>query len=196
MSNNQNGKNIIGGANAFGMRPRAGFTLVEVLTALFIVMVGILSGYTLVNQSISSSNSISMRMTAAYLGKEGIEIVKSIRDGNYMKMHYGAGTYDWTDGLAGNVDCSTAGCIAQYDSLELLDASDTAIDKPLKYSATDGFQYSAGDNTAYKRTILIVFYPNGDPNLEFLDVRVSISWLDHGKSRSITIRENLYNSWE
>jgi len=185
----------------FGARSRDAFTLVEVVTALFIIMVGIMGGYDLVNQSIVASKSISMRMTAAYLGKEGIEIAKSVRDGNYLKIHYGEdGDHNWVDGLGTggvpplNIDCSS-GCIGQYNSDAL---SNVNTNQPLKYSPSTGFYaYTFGGgvtdavNTVYQRKITITV-----PSSDVLEVRVAVSWFEHGNSHLITVRENIYNWWD
>ena len=182
------------------VRPRAAFTLVEVVTALFIVMVGIIGAYGLVNQAIVSANSASMRMTAAYLGKEGIEIVKNIRDTNYLESIQAAtGAYTWRNGLAaGGVpaapDCS-GGCAAQYDSTQLSTANSGS---PLKYSSSTGFfSYSDADavDTGYKRLIKVIYHPI-DPVRDYLEIIVTVSWPDHGNNSSLTVRENIYNWWQ
>ncbi len=185
-------------ANIFKFRPRAAFTLVEVVTALFIIMVGIFGGYELVNKSIVAAKSISMRLTAVYLGKEGVEIVKSIRDTNYLKIHYGAdGAYTWTNGLAaGGVPSSTdctipnGGCIAQSDSSRLSNVNDTDVNQPLKYSDSTGFGYLAGNVTAYKRKITIT------PQVDYLNVVVTVTWSEHGNDHATVVRENIYNWWQ
>lgn len=181
--------------NIFNVRSQAAFTLVEVVTALFIAMVGIFGAYQLVNQSIASANSLSMRLTAAYLGKEGIEIVKNIRDTDYLKIHYNEeGAYNWINGLVlggvpSSVDCS-GGCIAQYDSPRLLGAGDTDISQPLKYSSSTGFGYSTGNNTAYKRLITVTSQGT------YLNISVAVRWSEHGNSHLMTVRENIYNWWQ
>jgi hypothetical protein len=170
------------------------------VTALFIVMVGVVSAYNLLNQTIAASSSISMRLTAAYLGKEGIEIVKNIRDSNYLKIHYEPdGTYNWVNGLTSDsvpgvnaVDCSglagNPGCRAQYDSNIL---SNVNVDQPLTYSAATGFfSYDpAGTPTVYRRIITV------EPNGDILNVSVGVNWTERGKPFSLTVRENIYNWW-
>jgi hypothetical protein len=91
-----------------------GFTFIETLIALFIVMVGISSFYALINQSLSYTRSSSFTLMASYLGKEGIEIVKNIRDSNFLNVHY-TDTGSWTDGLLG---CA-GGCNADYTTRSL-----------------------------------------------------------------------------
>jgi prepilin-type N-terminal cleavage/methylation domain-containing protein len=93
-----------------------GFTLVEVMAALFVIMVGMASFATLINSTVSYMKSSSYNLVAAYLGKEGIEIVKNIRDSNFLKVHYGEPPgATWLDGLSG---CET-GCQGDYSSASL-----------------------------------------------------------------------------
>ena len=183
-----------------GGRSRSAFTLIEVITALFIIMVGIFSGYALVTQTISSAREISTQLTAAYLGKEGIEIVKNIRDSNYLKIHFSAdeGAANWTNGLASDgfptaIDCSSDngsnGCVADYNSGELA----LNNDQPLKYSPDTGFGYASGDATIYKRTIKV------DPNAAdgLLAVSVVVTWTEKGANHTtnVNVDENLYDWW-
>jgi prepilin-type N-terminal cleavage/methylation domain-containing protein len=164
---------------------RAGFTLVEVITALFIVMVGIMSAYGLVEQSLATAKTASMQLTAAYLGKEGIEIVKNIRDSNYLAA-YAGDSVGWSDGLT---NCGS-GCKADYTSAYSNSLSSTSSDQLLKFSDVHLFNYSLGDDTAYKRIITI------DSTLaNILGVSVLVQWSERGRNHSITVQENLYNWW-
>lgn len=162
---------------------RGGFTLVEVMVALFIVMVGIMSGYGLINQTIVASNAASMKMTAAYLAKEGLEIVKNIRDSNYVYNNNHGGGVAWNNGL---VSC-LGGCKAQYDSFAL---SSATPGQSLKYDSSSGFNYSTGSVTAYNRIITVDASVAGQ-----LSVIVVVGWSEHGNSHSLTAQENLYNWW-
>lgn len=175
-----------------------GFTLIEVLTALTIVMVGILGAFGLVNQTIAASKTASMQLTAAYLGKEGIEIVKNIRDSNYLKSHYSETGYgqesSWMSGLAlaGNpisVDCS-AGCDADYSMGSL---NRNYAGQPLNFNG-HFFNHApvnpaANPATPYRRSITVI------PRADFLEISVRIDWNEHGRNRSIVVQENLYNWW-
>jgi len=70
---------------------------------MFIVIVGVGAVFTLVNQTISSNRAASSRLTAIYLAQEGIEIVRNIRDGNFLKIHNGE-SISWDNGIA-NSNC-------------------------------------------------------------------------------------------
>jgi len=178
---------------------RRGFTLVEVITALSIIMVGIVGAFQLVSQSLAASNSASMQLTAAYLGKEGIEIVRNIRDDNYLKYIFNETGYDsdatcWMSGLSQNgipisKDCS-AGCAADYT----MRALDTAyVGQNLKFDG-NFFNYTAGSATPYRRIITITPKPSV-LDTDYLNVLIEVRWTDRGKARSFKIQENLYNTW-
>jgi hypothetical protein len=176
---------------------RAGFTLVEVLTALFLVIVGIGSAYALVNQSLALTKSAALQVTAAYLGKEGIEIARSIRDDNYLKILYSEPGYDgvdaWRSGLccAAVDDCLTKadcqdGCAADYTSDKL--ATNHVGDR-LRYDASGFYGYSGADASLYERTITVT------PETDYLQVTVLVQWDERGIPQSLTVEENLYNWW-
>ncbi len=175
-----------------------GFTLVEVLTALFLIIVGIGSGYALINQSLAATKSAALSVTAAYLGKEGIEIARSIRDDNYLKILYSEAGYDgddsWRSGLycTASDDCPVLvncedGCTADYNSVAL---STTHTGDRLEYESLNGFySYSGIQETLYERTITVV------PGSDYLKVSVLVEWNERGINRSLTVEENLYNWW-
>jgi len=178
-----------------------GFTLVEVITALTIIMVGITGAFQLVNQSLATSNTAAMQLTAAYLGKEGFEIVRSIRDDNYLKYLFseGADGYEnldtaWMNGLAQNGspnprNCS-AGCGADYTMRNL---EEGWANQKLKHDGSF-FNYSTGNLTIYQRIITVTPMPSV-ADTDYLNVSVKVIWSDRGKPRSVEIQENLYNTW-
>jgi len=181
-----------------GRGSRAGFTLVEVLTALFLVMVGISSAYALVNRSLAMTKSAALEVTAAYLGKEGIEIARSIRDDNYLKILYSESGYDGTDAWRSGLYCTDLdncpvktncinGCAADYASDSL---STSHVGQKLRRNAATGFfDYSGTDQLLYTRTITV------KPVADYLNVGVLVQWNERGVSRSLTVEENLYNWW-
>ena len=64
----------------------AGFTILELIMAIFVMTVGVLGAYAVVQQIIVYTLVSSSRLTAAYLAQEGIEIVRNIRDTNWLTV--------------------------------------------------------------------------------------------------------------
>jgi len=157
-----------------------GFTLVEVMVALSIIMVGMLGAFGLVNQTISVAKTASMQLTAAYLAKEGIELVKSIRDNNYLNIHYND-TGTWSDGL----QFCEFGCGVDYTMLAL----DSAYaDMALKHDGSF-FNYTSGTITPYRRKIEV------DTYADYVNIRVIVTWSERGRNHQLRVQENLYNWW-
>jgi len=174
-----------------------GFTVLELLISIFVISIGIISSYSVVQQVFSYTFRSNNRLTAAYLGKEGIEIVRNIRDTNWLEGDI-SGEKDWDAGLH---DGSTASYQADYETLTFLatqknDCSGSSCEaytgEFLKFDG-DYYNYSLGSDTKYKRRIEIT--PHGlDPNNpDKLKVLVEVMWMEKGISQNIIIREDLYD---
>jgi len=61
-----------------------GFTLIETLAAITLIMVAIVAPMALTVQSLSVAYYARDQITASNLAQEGIEIVRSVRDGNVL----------------------------------------------------------------------------------------------------------------
>ncbi len=60
------------------------FTLIEVIIAIFILTMGTVGAFSLIQRTIAFTSISSSRLTAAYLAQEGMEIARNIRDSNYL----------------------------------------------------------------------------------------------------------------
>ncbi len=65
---------------------KRGFTLLEVIVSMFIVTLGVGSVFALVAQTVDSTRNVSSKLTAIYLAQEGMEIVRNIRDTNWLEQ--------------------------------------------------------------------------------------------------------------
>lgn len=166
-----------------------GFTLVEVMVAAFIVAMGVTSLMGLINRIYSYEGAGDTQLTAAYLGKEGIEIIRNIRDTNYLKMiQTGAGA--WDNGL--NI-CQIC-CEADYttDAAHILSCT-----SPLRYLRSDGkfWSYSGSNKTLFQRKI-VVTPSTGADGTAIMNVKVTVYWTESGRSHNLTVQEKLYNWWQ
>jgi len=60
------------------------FSLIEALVAISILMIGILSAFILVIRTLANIPHVQSRLIAANLAQEGIELVRQIRDTNFI----------------------------------------------------------------------------------------------------------------
>ncbi len=80
------------------LQTRAGFTILEMLLALSVLSVGIMATFTLSLANLNTAKDNYQRILAANLAREGVEIVRNIRDTNWLKMEKNLADCD-EDGL-------------------------------------------------------------------------------------------------
>jgi type II secretory pathway pseudopilin PulG len=175
---NSHGQNNMQGKKPKQGKSLTGFTLLEVIIAMFIVTMGVGAVFVLVNQTLNSSGIISSRFIAIYLAQEGIELVREIRDSNFLKINNGAGGASWDAGLT---NCQ-AGCEADYNDANLIFNN--------RYLKIDGgfYNYDLGTDTTFKRKITIT-----TSTADILEISVEASWQEQGRAHQVTVKENLYN---
>jgi len=163
---------------------KKGFTILEVIVAIFVIITGIVGVMALVTQTIGSVSVSSQKLTAAYLVQEGVEIVRNIRDTNWLEG------MNWDDGLG------VGDWEGDYSDDDLTLCSSTPFDcpslgLPLRPLRIDGnfYNYTSGTTTPFFRRITIF---DNVANQEF-KVNVSVSWQERGKPYEVEAQETLYN---
>lgn len=63
------------------------FSLIEALVAISILMIGILSAFILVIRTLANTPHVQSRLIASNLAQEGVELVRQIRDTNFIKSN-------------------------------------------------------------------------------------------------------------
>lgn len=168
-----------------------GLTLLEVIATIFVITVGVIGGMSAVQRTITLISISSSRLTAAYLAQEGIEIVRNVRDGNWLEWRT-ASTTPWDEGLD---ECS-AGCEVDYTVLGMEDPSFTPYqDRKLRIEPINGFyNYTIGDETKFKRKIIITKeeYPPDSGKYDKMLVKVEVTWSERGIPQSLSAKEDLY----
>jgi hypothetical protein len=168
---------------------KKGFTLLEAVIGIFIIVVGLVGGLSAVLQIVSLSSVSSGRLTAAYLAQEGIEIIRNIRDTNWLEARTATST-PWDEGLTG---CA-AGCVADYNHSYGPNPTDPNLPaysgQSLNIGGSGFYGYAAGTATTFKRKITIQ-----KPASDRLEVTVEVTWTEKGKPYSFSTKENLYN-WQ
>jgi prepilin-type N-terminal cleavage/methylation domain-containing protein len=153
-----------------------GFTLLEMMIASFVIVVGLTAVVTLMLRAAVSVQSASSRLTAVYLAQEGLEIVRNIRDSNWLAQRDNPGIL-WDQNIS---LCST--CQADFD--------DPALTRYFgsRLRINGGFyNYTSGANTKFTRLIIITTLT------DTLQVSVRVRWVEKGVSQIVSVDEHLYN---
>jgi Tfp pilus assembly protein PilV len=186
----------------------AGFTIVEIVISIFILSIAIVGIYNAFSIMVVLNADTADRLTSAYLAQEGMEIVRNIRDNNWVKSN------DWRCGLvdisndenAGDCDytyslCAT-GCEADYTVQEAIinlwsSSSNLNIDRNGFYSYLSCPLSNPDCQTKFTRKITIT--PVSGYEDHIIDVSVEVFWdkkatiLNIAGQGSIKAEENLYN---
>lgn len=170
---------------------KQGFTLIEALVAITILLVGVIGPLGLAAQGIADGLFAKNQIIANHLAQEGIELIINRRDSNiYAKR-------DWLDGLS---DCEGGECLidALTGSISLCGGAPGCPEGDLRYSESAGvFTNPAGAsgprycNANFNRTFTIKPLVGGNDNERVAEVKVA--WCNHAAERELILNEYLYN---
>lgn len=148
------------------------------LVAVAIIAIGTLGVFSAAAKYSQQTQRERDNLVAVYLCQEGIEIVKNIRDTNWVES-----ASSWKDGLT---SCSS-GCEADFEDTSL--AAWSSEDFLYIEGATGLYKYivspvSSDVKTSYARKIAITEV--GDDEL---DIQVDVYW----GANTMTVKQNIYN---
>jgi len=155
---------------------KKGFTLIEVIIAISIIVVGIISCIALISSSISGVTAGKSKIIAAGLAQEGVEIVRNIRDNNWTNYKRTIDT--WRDGL------NEGNWLVQHNNQSLI----PYLSVQLKKDSNGFYQYDNGADMGFYRKINISYV--GDNQIKVLS---EVTWQEKGRNQSIQIENRLYN---
>ncbi len=168
-------------------------TLVELLVAISLTVLGVSAIVGLAVSSLRLSGGSLERVTAVSLAREGMEIVSSIRDSNWLDPDQ-----SWPFGL------SNGSFIASYNDLSFTTTTGVTISNTpvansdftscsncgLTYSSATGlYTHSGGGSTIFKRAIVI---SNGSSSEE-KRINVAVQWIDNIGTHVIELEKRLTN---
>lgn len=152
---------------------QTGFTLVEILVSVFILSIALTGIFYVIVFNSNGSALVKNSYIANNLTQEGIEIVRNIRDRDWLLSGvFGASVPDGT-------------WQAQWNSDNLISGSII----PLKYNTSNGlFGYDSGTDTIFTRSINI-----STVNLAEKRVVVTLSWQEHSGTKTLSAEDHLFN---
>ncbi len=189
---------------------QGGFTLVETIVALALIMMALVGPVSLIVRGIYSFSSSKSKITAVNLAQEGIELVRLIRENNIAcDFANGPANWNWTRNPDGGSIPSQAEVDVQQSFLPVTCGSASirfprlanSCSRVLLYNASAGtYGYQTGTPTTFSRCIEINSPPSGGrdtdiPPNDQMDVIATVTWEERGRTRTLVLRERLYH-WE
>lgn len=167
-----------------------GFTIVETLAAIVILMLAILGTTKATQTSISSYILSKDQITAFYLAQEGFEQVRNIRDENRLRNR------NWLTGLSANSSdpCffGNACTVDPINSTVPARCSGPGSCPVLRQDATTGFfGYNASwPATIFRREIVLT-----EIDAKEISILVTVNWSKGVINRQFKVRENILD-WQ
>lgn len=184
-----------------------GFSLIEVMIAIAILIMVLASSLSLINQTVQRLAVPRDQVVAANLAAEGIEVIRNLRDSNWLRTP----TTTWDNGLtsggctaAAAASLTPGGCLApptcpnaiygfpanvSYNStvLSFLGSDQLYLESTGTYSHT-----SAGTPTRFSREMRINYCKDAD-GIVYMRIEGLVNWVDRGVTKSFMAVDHLYN---
>ena len=163
-----------------------GFTLVEVLIAITVLIIGILSGFILITRALYNVAVIKDRLTASFLAQEGIELTRQIRDSNFLRI-LSEESADWRDEL-GDGTYIIESRVDSEESIKLVSIAEDEDHLFLYNDILKIYNYSDGEPTNFNRKIKITTISDDE-----ICVEAIMQWKTKRIDFDLTVEDHLYN---
>ncbi len=183
-------KNYRTNMNSKAVGTSRGFTFVETLVAISILLMAIAAPLTLGSQGLAASRVARDQVIGTYLAQEVIEYARNVRDTNTLAAQ------DWLQGLE---DCVDATCMLDVPAgvIEACTVGGKDECEPLAFSETTGFYGLPGGgskwvDTKFTRVLSITL---SDSNAHEALLTATVMWKDGLADRSLSVEESILD-WQ
>jgi prepilin-type N-terminal cleavage/methylation domain-containing protein len=158
-----------------------GFTIIELIISIFILSIAIVGIFSAFSMITILTSDASNRLTATYLTQEGMEIVRNIRDTNWIKIRNGESGVTWDYGFS---SCES-GCEMDYTTGTVVSGAHEITNWSgdgnylFKNNSTGFYTHNEANatSTKFKRKIIITPVEDVDgKSSHILKVTVQVSW--------------------
>ncbi len=159
----------------------AGFSLIEVVCALFIVSVGLGGISGLVHQSLQAESINENRLIASQLAQEGLELTRNIRDDNWL------GSEKWYEGIENPEERVVKLKLDYQGNREMVDD----IDEGVLQTNDEGYYVHDSDlpDSKFKRIITLEKETSASTTASCL-----IKWKDRGRNFTY-VADTIFYDW-
>lgn len=169
------------------LKLNSGFTLVETLIAISILVMAVTGAFAAAHNGITSSMYSKDQIIAFYLAQEGVEHIRNLRDRNALE----APPDPWLEGIAMSGDPCELGSPCRVDAVNNTIVDCGASCPPLRINTANGFYgYDSGTDTQYTRTIILTAVNNNE-----VVINSTVTWARGLIDREFTATEHIFN-WQ
>lgn len=173
---------------------QSGFTLVETLVAVLIFSMSLAGLATIASRGVAGARSSANEIIAQYLAQEGVEMVRYLRDSNYMAAREsGAATWDagFSECVGDDIQC-TIGFAEPGNGFVDLNVCPGSCPALQKTTDNEGgrYQYASGEETDFTR--IIELRNVGDQQIE---ISSRVEWQQGSVPRSTEVAE-IITHWQ
>lgn len=169
---------------------KTGFSLLEVMVALSLLMITMSSTMALMANNFNTIAEAKNKIIARYLAQEAIEYIRKARDDNSFENP--TAPNKWLDDLPNCTGGPGTTCgIDVYDKAGAGDVKSCGFYNSckIKFESTSGkYGHNNGNDTIFKREINII-----KTGFEEAEITVIISWKHMGADRSFVLIEHIFN---
>ena len=177
-------------------RPSRGFTIVETLVAIAVLMIAIAGPLVIANNGLVAAQNAKNQMTASFLAQESMMVIKNIKDSNISVL----GANSWLDGLVACSSNSTSGCDASaIDSPRISSCPST----PNPVGGCPLYMIDTGYSHTYNPLRPVQFFRyvtlkgvscvNGSPGAE-CTLSVTVTWYEGSVPENVTLNSEITKS--
>jgi prepilin-type N-terminal cleavage/methylation domain-containing protein len=173
-----------------------GFTLVETLVAITVLLIAILAPMRIVSQSIKAATFSREQLTAVFLAQEALEAVQRDRDNSAIASP--DDTWGWFGALPSACTDGDTGC--DYDAVNetFVPCNGDACRLYFDEDAGDGFFYSHDDSGGITSPFTRTLFLSEDNQTGEAEVTAVVSWYSSivDDTVNVTIRTELFDQYE
>lgn len=199
----------------------AGFTLLEVVVSLALILAAILGPVSLIIHGLINFSISKNKLIATHLAHEGIELVRAVRENNKICERNGASGWQWDLDHTGSGNIMGSGRVIDATQNNSVSCASLTVQNPLMggpgaiplvsgdcyqtpilIDSNGRYGYQTGNLTSFVRCIDIAnplaaeSPPEGSiPPSQMLDVVSTVRWNERGTIKSMILRTRLYN-WQ
>jgi prepilin-type N-terminal cleavage/methylation domain-containing protein len=203
-------------------KKRDGFTLIEALIAMAVLLVAIVGSVSLITRGLFDFQFSKNKLVAANLAQEGVEIIRAIRENNVLcdGLNGTAQEYKWDRHPSGSGNLGGENYTIDITNtlpMTCPDAPAATITMPqiggscgqkLLIDANGVYNYNDGTPTIFSRCVHVCSPPTpgkicwtgsdddpdgGIPNPHQMDIVSVVTWEERGNTKDITVRERVYD---